>query len=257
MVRNVVKLGVVAITALLMFTAVASAAQAQGQHGKGQGKAYGLDRQPVCHNGKTLYLPAPAVVAHERHGDTAEECGDVGTPPGGGGDPGDGGGNDSLVGLEAQLLDEDSNGFTDLLRIPATGCTIDPVAKITLKQGTELFTFNNGVNASITNGDTALEIRDPIGGGLDVGLTTTGGPITVVVSSGIECSSVAVAGKVATKDGAPVLKTSSGDMLKLSTDSKRGKDTLKSAKGKQVQVKGKLSKGKTLEVKAVKAKGKR
>ena len=35
---------------------------------------YGRQRQPVCHNGRTLFLPPPAFQAHLRHGDTAGPC---------------------------------------------------------------------------------------------------------------------------------------------------------------------------------------
>jgi hypothetical protein len=38
-------------------------------------EADGPDRQPICHNGKTLYLPEPAINAHLNHGPLRGVCG--------------------------------------------------------------------------------------------------------------------------------------------------------------------------------------
>ena len=35
---------------------------------------YGQDKVMVCHKGKTMELPAPAVKAHLNHGDTVGAC---------------------------------------------------------------------------------------------------------------------------------------------------------------------------------------
>ena len=82
--------------AALMAAMTASVVGAQ----PGKGKAYGLDRVPICHKpsgettneettneettneettdgeaGRTLYLPEPAIEAHLRHGDALGACG--------------------------------------------------------------------------------------------------------------------------------------------------------------------------------------
>ncbi len=43
-----------------------------GGHDKGKGK--GQEKVAVCHKGKTLYLPKPAVQAHMKHGDKSGAC---------------------------------------------------------------------------------------------------------------------------------------------------------------------------------------
>ena len=60
-------------------------ASVAGAH-PGKGKAYGLDREPICHNGKTLYLPEPAIAAHlKNHDDAPGPCSDEIEAPAAGG----------------------------------------------------------------------------------------------------------------------------------------------------------------------------
>ena len=49
------------------------ASPAKSQYGPA-GKQYGRNKVPVCHRGKTLFLPQPAARAHLRHGDRAGRC---------------------------------------------------------------------------------------------------------------------------------------------------------------------------------------
>src|SRR3712207_96217 len=68
MLKNVVTLGV---TIALMVAMTATVAWAQPD----KAKAYGLDKEPICHKGKTLYLPDPAIEAHlDNHGDSLGVC---------------------------------------------------------------------------------------------------------------------------------------------------------------------------------------
>jgi len=62
------------VALLLASMAVAFAAQEEGGNGQKQ--------TTVCHEGHTLTVPAAALAAHERHGDTEGDCPaeDVGTP---------------------------------------------------------------------------------------------------------------------------------------------------------------------------------
>jgi hypothetical protein len=38
------------------------------------GHAYGKNKVPICHKGKTKFVPLPAVAAHLAHGDTPGPC---------------------------------------------------------------------------------------------------------------------------------------------------------------------------------------
>jgi hypothetical protein len=38
------------------------------------GNAYGHDRVPICHNGRTIEVAPPAVAAHLAHGDSLGAC---------------------------------------------------------------------------------------------------------------------------------------------------------------------------------------
>ena len=38
------------------------------------GYAYGKQKVPICHKGKTKFVPPPAVAAHLAHGDTPGPC---------------------------------------------------------------------------------------------------------------------------------------------------------------------------------------
>ena len=100
MLKNAVTLGVIVALIAAMTASVA------GAH-PGKGKAYGLDRQPICHkpadettnveegeesdveegeeSGRTLYLPKPAIEAHLKHGDELGACSE--TPAACDGDP--------------------------------------------------------------------------------------------------------------------------------------------------------------------------
>jgi hypothetical protein len=53
---------------VLVLASVAVAFAAQGRGGQGR------EKTAVCHKGHTLTVPAPALAAHQRHGDTAGDC---------------------------------------------------------------------------------------------------------------------------------------------------------------------------------------
>jgi hypothetical protein len=74
--RRIWIFGVISTVTALLMASVAVAFAAQGGGDRGQ------ERMTVCHKGHTLTVPAPALAAHERHGDTAGDCPDeeAGTP---------------------------------------------------------------------------------------------------------------------------------------------------------------------------------
>jgi hypothetical protein len=254
-----------ALMAVIVTAMTASVAQAQGQ-GRGlersQRTAYGLDRQPICHNGKTLYLPEPTLDAHVWvHEDIEGECRQEGSL-GCGVVAGVAVEVDEQGGTQADVIDSG-----DVLLIvgdfePADSGTIS----VTLKdEDGMLSTFEDTNDPATDNADIMvlpgeglrIGVRgDPTGGtGGNSQLNTDG--LVVEESEGVDCADEGtdeVTGTLGTtKAGEPVLKTSSGDTLKLSTDSKQGKDTLKGLKGKSVMVKGELKKGKGKNNKTLKA----
>lgn len=73
--RKVWIVSVISTVAALLLASMAVAFAAQNGGGKGQ------EKMAVCHKGHTLTVPAPALSAHERHGDTAGDCPEnAGTP---------------------------------------------------------------------------------------------------------------------------------------------------------------------------------
>jgi cytochrome c5 len=50
-----------------------AAGAAKAQHGAG-GNEYGRHKVTICHKGKTMGVPAPAVGAHLKHGDKLDPC---------------------------------------------------------------------------------------------------------------------------------------------------------------------------------------
>lgn len=75
MLKKLVTLGAIVALMIAMIAPIAGAKPGGNGDGHGNGKAYGLDRQEICHKGKkTLYLPAPAIKAHLNHGDSLGEC---------------------------------------------------------------------------------------------------------------------------------------------------------------------------------------
>ena len=226
----------------------------------------------VCHkppgneeNAHVISISENAWPAHKAHGDelidetTQGECGSEAAC--------------DISGDAVTVTDAGTTGVVDagdVLSISGDFEEPEPDARITVKDSDSAFTFVNGTDADITVDDSGLSIEvttiEP------TGLTTTG--LEGVSSEGITCTddpSQTVTGQVAeTKDGAPVLKTSSGNTLKLALPKKTQKQEerlLKSLKGQQIEVKGELKsdkggKGKNKTIKAtaikkVKAKGKK
>jgi hypothetical protein len=196
MLKNVVTLGV---TIALMVAMTATVAVAQPEKAKAYG--YGLERQPICHNGHTLYLPEPAIDAHMGHGDTSGVCGEIVEPPpiepptACEGDPVEG------AEIEVRELTDATNvpGVVDNGDVLAIAGTFELAASGTVsvtvedEDGTQ-GTFEDGVNAEITqeeDGSLLITVTgDPIpvdgAGGEDDVLDTAG--LTGVSSEGISCA---------------------------------------------------------------------
>ena len=193
MLKNVVTLGV---TIALMVAMTATVAVAQPEKAKAYG--YGLERQPICHNGHTLYLPEPAIDAHMGHGDTSVVCGEVVEPPPI--EPPTACEGDPVEGAEIEVRESTDatnvpgvvdNG--DVLAIAGTfGLAASGTVSVTVEDadGTQ-GTFEDGVNAEITqeeDGSLLITVTgEPIGvTGGDSVLNTTG--LTGVSSEGITCA---------------------------------------------------------------------
>jgi hypothetical protein len=186
MLKNVVTLGV---TTALMVAMTATVAWAQPD----KAKAYGLYKEPICHKGKTLYLPDPAIGAHLGHGDSLGVCGEV-VPP-----PVEPPAECENPVAEAAIVADESLGTTldvvdtgDVLSIAgdfelaASGTVSVTVEDADGTQGT----FENGVNADITlqeDGSLLITVTgEPINvAGGDNVLNTTG--LTGVSSEGVSC----------------------------------------------------------------------
>lgn len=221
----------------------------------------------VCHippgnpeNAHVISISVNALKAHEAHGDepideenTEESCGaEVGPVCEGGELP---------VETPVTVTKETNDTGTivdegDVLSIPGEFEQPAPGASITISDPVtgEKFTFNED-NSNITADATGLTIV--VGTGTTTELPTTG--LVVETSQGI-CTapeSGTVVGEVAeAKDGSTVLKTSSGDVLKLEpakNDSKQAKQRLKGLTGQQVKVEGKLQSDKDDKRKTLKA----
>ena len=184
MLKNVVTLGV---TIALMVFMAATVATAQSD----KTKAYGLNKEPICHNGHTLYLPDPAIDAHMGHGDNSGACGEVVEPPPAcEGDPVEGAAieADEALGTTLDVVDAgDVLLIAGNFELAASG-----TVSVTLEDedGTQ-GTFEDGVNAEITqqeDGSLLITVTgDPIGvAGGDSVLNTTG--LTGVSSEGIACA---------------------------------------------------------------------
>ena len=187
MLKNVVTLGV---TIALMVFMAATVATAQSD----KTKAYGLNKEPICHNGHTLYLPDPAIDAHMGHGDTSGACGEVVEPPTAcEGDPVEGAAieADEALGTTLDVVDAgDVLLIAGNFELAASG-----TVSVTLEDedGTQ-GTFEDGVNAEITqqeDGSLLITVTgDPIpvdgAGGEDDVLDTAG--LTGVSSEGISCA---------------------------------------------------------------------
>ena len=139
------KLSLAALMAVIAATILASAASAQ----PGNGKALGHSKQPVCHNGKTLFLPTPAVDAHVRHGDLPGECGGL-TPLA------EGDGDDGLVDLAGLTAPVENDG-TDSA---SPDDTITTQGTLALKSGDPILKTSKGtlkLEAQSTKGEKRLE----------------------------------------------------------------------------------------------------
>jgi hypothetical protein len=196
MLKNVVTLGV---TIALMVAMTATVAVAQPEKAKAYG--YGLERQPICHNGHTLYLPEPAIDAHMGHGDTSVVCGEVVEPPPI--EPPTACEGDPVEGAEIEVRESTDAtnvpGVVDNGDVLAIAGTFELAASGTVsvtvedEDGTQ-GTFEDGVNAEITqeeDGSLLITVTgDPIpvdgAGGEDDVLDTTG--LTGVSSEGISCA---------------------------------------------------------------------
>src|SRR5918992_294401 len=184
MLKNVVTLGV---TIALMVFMAATVATAQSD----KTKAYGLNKEPICHNGHTLYLPDPAIDAHMGHGDTSGACGEVVEPPTAcEGDPVEGAAieADESLGTTLDVVDAgDVLLIAGNFELAASGTVSVTVEDEDGTQGT----FEDGANAEITqqeDGSLLITVTgDPIGvAGGDSVLNTTG--LTGVSSEGITCA---------------------------------------------------------------------
>jgi hypothetical protein len=227
----VLMLGGILLATTVLFGPVTNAdaqgqSQAKGKKAQGQvqgqenGTANGLGHQKVavCHkNEKTLYLPPPAVDAHERHGDTPGACGDTSPPPPAECDDGEDNDGDTLVDFpdDPGCEDADDNDEAD-----------DPVT-------TEC---NDGED---NDGDTLVDFPDD--------------PGCEDADDNDEADIVVAAGTLSTKSGEPVLKVRGGDVLKLEAKSTKGEKRLEALAKKTTKVKvtGKKS-GNTLEVSQLK-----
>ena len=189
MLKNVVTLGV---TIALMVFMAATVATAQSE----KTKAYGLNKEPICHNGHTLYLPEPAIDAHMGHGDTSGACGEVVEPPTAcEGDPVEGAAIEVRESTEATNVPEvvdagDVLSIAGNFELAASGSVSVTVEDEDGTQGT----FEDGVNAEITqqeDGSLLITVTgDPIpvdgAGGEDDVLDTAG--LTGASSEGISCA---------------------------------------------------------------------
>jgi hypothetical protein len=187
MLKNVATLGV---TIALMVFMAATVATAQSD----KTKAYGLNKEPICHNGHTLYLPEPAIDAHRGHGDTLGACGEVVEPPTAcEGDPVEGAviEADESLGTTLDAVDAgDVLSIAGNFEVAASGTVSVTVEDEDGTQGT----FEDGANAEITqqeDGSLLITVTgDPIpvdgAGGEDDVLDTAG--LTGVSSEGITCA---------------------------------------------------------------------
>jgi hypothetical protein len=185
MLKNVVTLGV---TIALMVFMAATVATAQSD----KTKAYGLNKEPICHNGHTLYLPEPAIAAHLAHGDddSSVVCG---LPPAECENPVEGAAieADELLGTTLDVVDAgDVLSIAGNFELMASGTVSVTVEDEDGTQGT----FEDGVNAEITqqeDGSLLITVTgDPIpvdgAGGEDDVLDAAG--LTGVSSEGISCA---------------------------------------------------------------------
>jgi hypothetical protein len=189
MLKNVVTLGV---TIALMVFMAATVAAAQSD----KTKAYGLNKEPICHNGHTLYLSDPAIAAHLAHHD--DDSSDVcGLPPAGPPtdceNPVEGAAieADESLGTTLDVVDAgDVLSIAGNFEFAASGTVSVTVEDEDGTQGT----FEDGVNAEITqqeDGSLLITVTgDPIpvdgAGGEDDVLDTAG--LTGVSSEGITCA---------------------------------------------------------------------
>ena len=186
MLKNVVMLGGT-IALMVAMTATVAAAQSD------KTKAYGLNKEPICHNGHTLYLPEPAIAAHLAHHD--DDSSDVcGLPPAGPPveceNPVEGVAIefDESLGTTLDVVDAgDVLSIAGDFELAASG-----TASVTVEDedGTQGI-FEDGVNAEITreeDGSLLITVTgEPIGvTGGDSVLNTTG--LTGVSSEGITCA---------------------------------------------------------------------
>jgi hypothetical protein len=189
MLKNVVALGVT-IALMVAMTATVAAAQSD------KTKAYGLNKEPICHNGHTLYLPEPAIAAHLAHHDD-DSSGVCGLPPAGPPveceNPVEGAAieADESLGTTLDVVDAgDVLSIAGDFELAASGTVSVTVEDEDGTQGT----FEDGVNAEITqeeDGSLLITVSgDPIpvdgAGGEDDVLDTTG--LTGVSSEGITCT---------------------------------------------------------------------
>jgi hypothetical protein len=185
MFKNVVTLGVT-IALMVAMTATVAAAQSD------KTKAYGLNKEPICHNGHTLYLPEPAIAAHLAHhdDDSSDACGlpPAGPPP------------ECENPVEGAAIEADESlGTTldvvdagDVLSIAGNfELAVSGTVSVTVEDedGTQ-GTFEDGVNAEITreeDGSLLITVTgEPIGvAGGDSVLNTAG--LTGASSEGISC----------------------------------------------------------------------
>jgi hypothetical protein len=208
MLKNIVTSGVVIA---LMVTMTATVAGAQ----PGNGYAYGLDRQPICHNGKTLDLPKPAIEAHLNHGDNEGACGPE-APTACSGDPVEGAEIevDETAGTVPDVVDNGDAlliaGSIELADGGAVSVTVED------EDGTR-GTFQNGVNSEITQEDGGLLIRvigEPIveASGADDVLSSAG--LTGVSSEGVSCADEETGTPETTEAGDALPTMTSEDVLK-------------------------------------------
>ncbi len=189
MLKNVVTLGVTIALTVFMTATVAWAQP-------GKAKAYGLNKEPICHNGHTLYLPGPAIAAHLGHhdDDSSGVCGEVvpppEEPPAECENPVEGAAIvvDESLGTTPDVVDTgDVLSIAGDFELAASGTVSVTVEDADGTQGT----FEDGVNAEITqeeDGSLLITVTgEPtnVAGGDNV-LNTTG--LTGVSSEGITCA---------------------------------------------------------------------
>jgi len=189
MLKNVVTLGVT-IALMVAMTATVAAAQSD------KTKAHGLNKEPICHNGHTLYLPEPAIAAHLAHhdDDSSDVCGlPPAEPPVECENPVEGAAieADESLGTTLDVVDAgDVLSIAGDFELAASGTVSVTVEDEDGTQGT----FEDGVNAEITqeeDGSLLITVTgDPIpvdgAGGEDDVLDTAG--LTGASSEGISCA---------------------------------------------------------------------